>query len=914
MTRRSPIRVLFAAAFSFVISATFSAQSRQPASAPAAPRVAKQIEGELLVKFRRGTLATQRAVAHGRAGARRLRAFNVVPGLEQVRLPEGVTVKDAIARYRAHPDVVYAEPNYIVHALQDAQATPNDPQFGTLWGLHNTGQSGGTPDADIDAPEAWNITTGSSDVVVAVIDTGTDYTHPDLAANMFQNTADCNANGVDDDGNGYIDDCYGIDALNNDSDPMDDNRHGTHTAGTIGAFGNNGLGVVGVNWNVRLMPCKFLGANGSGPTTAAIACLEYVKTMKDRGVNIVATSNSWGGGAYSQALYDAIDAQRQRGILFIASAGNAALDNDTNAVYPANYSLPNVISVAATTRTDSLASFSDYGRRSVHVGAPGEDILSTTPNNTYSTLSGTSMAAPHVSGVAALLKAHDPSRDWRAIRNLILAGGDTIPALANTITGKRLNAHGALTCSNSIVTSRLLPIHSFVSATPNIPIPLAALNINCANPNGPVTVTVSPGGSTITLADDGSAGDQAADDGIYTGLFTPLVPQPYTLTFSTGDVVTVAFPADYHVVPTAYNYRTITGTNLNLLADATAEITPPFPLLFGGIELPALHVGSNGVLGIGDAVTSYVNVPLPAPLVSAMVAPFWDDLSPSGSQNVYWDVVGTAPNRELVVEWRDVATRACPAGGTLKFQTVFFEGTGDILFNYADTVVGGACAAADHGAQATVGVQVAPGRARQVGFLTGVLFDQTSLLWTNQPVSTNPVLSIVPTAIDFGAVVVGGAADRTFTVQNIGGGVLTGTATAAAPFSIVSGGTFSLGSLTSQPLVVRFRPAGGGPANGTVSVTSNASNAFAPVTGTGVTAGLSIVSGPDFGTSSIGLVETPLVATGGSGPYAWSVVDGSLPPGMALRTDNPSSFPATASAGLVGVATMPGTYYVHARA
>ena len=363
MTRRSPIRVVFAAAFSFVISATFSAQSRQPASAPAAPRAAKQVEGELLVKFRRGTLATQRAVAHGWAGARRLRAFNVVPGLEQVRLPEGVTVKDAIARYRAHPDVVYAEPNYIVHALQDAQATPNDPQFGTLWGLHNTGQSGGTPDADIDAPEAWNITTGSSDVVVAVIDTGTDYTHPDLAANMFQNTADCNANGVDDDGNGYIDDCYGIDALNNDSDPMDDNRHGTHTAGTIGAFGNNGLGVVGVNWNVRLMPCKFLGANGSGPTTAAIACLEYVKTMKDRGVNIVATSNSWGGGGYSQALYDAIDAQRQRGILFIASAGNAALDNDTNAVYPANYPLPNVISVAATTRTDSLASFSDYGRR-----------------------------------------------------------------------------------------------------------------------------------------------------------------------------------------------------------------------------------------------------------------------------------------------------------------------------------------------------------------------------------------------------------------------------------------------------------------------------------------------------------------------------------------------------------------------
>ena len=913
MTRRSPILVAFTATLSIVISATFSAQSPQPDQNPSrrerpAARAAKQVEGELLVKFRRGTLAGDRAVAHRWTGAQRLRTFSVVPGLELVRLPANVSVKDAVALYRAHPDVVYAEPNYVVEAIQVPQATPNDPQFGVLWGLHNTGQAGGTPGADIDAPEAWNITTGSSAVVVAVIDTGTDYTHPDLAANMFQNTADCNANGIDDDGNGYIDDCYGIDTINNDSDPMDDAGHGTHTAGTIGAIGNNGLGVVGVNWNVRLMPCKFLGANGSGPTSAAIACLEYVKTMKDRGVNIVATNNSWGGGGYSQALYDAIDAQRQRGILFIASAGNAHADNDSAAVYPANYNLPNVISVAATTRTDDRAAFSNFGRRTVHLGAPGREILSTTPNNTYSTFNGTSMAAPHVSGVAALLKAADPSRDWRAIKNLILAGGDAIPSMANSITGRRLNAHGALTCSNSIATSPLLPAHSFVSATVNTPIPLAMLNINCANPNGPLTVAVSPGGSTITLVDDGSPGDQAADDGIYTGQFTPTAPQRYTLTFPGGDTVIVAFPASYNVTPAAYNYRTITGTNLNLLDDSAASITPPFPLHFGGIELPTLYVGGNGVLSAGDAITNYFNVPLPNPFVSAMVAPFWDDLYPNGSQNVYWDVVGTAPQRELVVEWRDVPAASCPTGGTLKFQTVFFEGSSDILFNYADTVVGGACAAADHGAQATIGVQVAPNRATQLGFAASVVADQMALLWTLQPVSADPVLSVIPNAMDFGSVGINGVADRTFTIQNIGGGTLTGTATTAAPFSIVSGAAFSLGPLAIQPLVVRFRPTAIGPASGAVSVTTNVSNTTAPITGTGTTGTLSIGSGPNFGTFSIGQVETPLSATGGDGTYAWSVVAGSLPPGISLRTDNPSSFPPTASAGLVGVATTPGLY------
>src|SRR5439155_7881105 len=302
-----------------------------------------------------------------RAGSRDGRQEILVRNLELVRLPPGASVRKTIETYHRNSHVEYAEPNYIVSAL----VSPNDPSFSSLWGLLNTGQSGGTPGADIDATRAWDLTTGSNSVVVGVIDTGVDYTHPDLASNIWSNTADCNTNGVDDDGNGYVDDCHGIDTINNRSDPMDDNNHGTHVAGTIGAVGNNAVGVVGVNWNVSIMACKFLNASGQGTVAGAIGCLNYVAIMKDRGVNVVATNNSWGGGDFSRALFDTIDAHRQRGILFIAAAGNDGLSNDVLLTFPATYDLPNAISLAAATRYDCIASFSKWRRRTVHLGAPG---------------------------------------------------------------------------------------------------------------------------------------------------------------------------------------------------------------------------------------------------------------------------------------------------------------------------------------------------------------------------------------------------------------------------------------------------------------------------------------------------------------------------------------------------------------
>ena len=506
----------------------------------------RYVPDEILVRFRESTSNFSRGLAHSRIGTKVVREFRVAKGLQRVKLAAGMTVSQALQAFSKHPDVLYAEPNYIVHAF----ATPNDPRFSELWGLHNAGQTGGTAGADIRAPEAWDLTTGSSDVVVAVIDTGIEFGHPDLAANVFQNIADCNNNGIDDDGNGFVDDCYGVNvwSTNHNAFVRDDSGHGTHVAGTIGAAGNNAVGVVGINWTTKILACKFLSGSGEGSTADAIECLDYVATMKDRGANIVASNNSWGGGGYSQALHDAIDGHRQRGILFVAAAGNDTANNDTLQTYPCSFDVPNIICVAATNASDGLSYFSNYGKNTVHLGAPGEDILSTVPLDFgtagYFPFSGTSMATPHVTGAVALIHSLYPGIDWRAVKNRILAGGDIVSSLDQTVTGRRLNLFGALTCSNSTILSRTQPLSSVVNSYIGRPITLSALHINCAAPNGDVTVTVSPTGETITLLDNGLGSDIGAGDGVYAGTWTPPSAGVFTLTFPNQDVVTVNIDPD----------------------------------------------------------------------------------------------------------------------------------------------------------------------------------------------------------------------------------------------------------------------------------------------------------------------------------------------------------------------------------
>ena len=397
----------------------------------------------LLVGFKQAGSAAVRDALHASLGAERVHSYRFL-AVDVVRLPPKSDLRAYIDAYYARPEVAYAEPNFIYHT----QLEPNDPLYGQLWGLKNTGQSGGTPGADIDAELAWDITTGSDQVIVAVIDTGIDYNHPDLAANMWTNPGET-ANGLDDDGNGIVDDIYGARWVSGtgsptSGNPMDGNRHGTHCAGTIGGLGDNALGVAGVNWRVKLMALKFLTDQGGGAAADAVAALEYAL---DKGAHL--SNNSWGGGGYSQTMKNLIDYAASVNHLFVAAAGNSATDNDVEPTFPANYASPNVISVASSDRNDQRSSFSCFGRNTVHLAAPGSSILSTVPGGFYDTLSGTSMATPHVAGAAALLLSIAQGASYEAIKAALLDGVDPQPAWADfTITGGRLNVFNALQTMN----------------------------------------------------------------------------------------------------------------------------------------------------------------------------------------------------------------------------------------------------------------------------------------------------------------------------------------------------------------------------------------------------------------------------------------------------------------------------------
>ena len=558
-------------------------------------------EGELLVKFKPGVNIQAVSVSHDSAKTKVKKHFKK-SGIYLVEPQKGMSAKEAIELYKKDPNVQYAEPNYILYALD---VFPNDPRFNELWSLHNTGQTGGTIDADIDAPEAWQITTGSSDVIVAVIDTGVDYNHQDLAGNMWKNLAELNGiSGVDDDGNGYIDDIYGIDTFNNDSDPMDDHSHGTHCSGTIGATGNNGIGVVGVNWNVKIMALKFLSAGGSGYTSDAVECLEYTIMMKeDYGQNIRITSNSWGGGGYSQALYDAIQLTGNADILFVAAAGNNSFDNDTYHLYPSSYNLPNIISVAATDHSDNLAWFSNWGLASVDVAAPGVNILSSTPGNNYDYFSGTSMATPHVAGLSALILAENSTYTYNQVKENIFTTVDPLPGLDGLIfTGGRINANNALTntltCDPSLI--------RFFSSSPSSQFGIlqdlegeTIIRVSVATckgylNNATVIVDFSNGELSLTLHDDGIFPDLIAGDGLYCGLWIHKVLGDAILTFT-------ASAPGYSTIS-----KQVSGTVAYLAADFSAQPTSgPSSLT---VQFTDLSTGNPGIQSwfwnFGDGGTS----------------------------------------------------------------------------------------------------------------------------------------------------------------------------------------------------------------------------------------------------------------------------------------------------------------------
>jgi thermitase len=403
---------------------------------------------EVLVKFKPGvSLARVEQITLGFHDATEDRLENA-PGWTSIDDFDDADPAETVAQYLALPEVEYAEPNMEISIPEAVDTSllpvhPADPKFEEQWALSNSGQRGGTQGADISAMLAWAITTGDDDVVVAVLDSGVDYTHEDLAPNMWKRPASVTA--YHDAELGSVDDEDGFNAIDNASDPMDENGHGTHCAGIIGAEGGNNVGITGVNWKVRIMPLKFMNAGGFGTTKDAIEAINYVINRKKAGVNVRIISASWGSTQRSRALEDAIRAAYENDILFVAAAGNATVDNDRQPHFPSSYNVPNVVSVAALDRNDQLAKFSNYGLKSVAIAAPGKDILSTWLGNSYEEKSGTSMATPVVSGVAALIVAENPRMSVDQLKKRLLASVDPLPALKGKITtGGRVNAAKAL--------------------------------------------------------------------------------------------------------------------------------------------------------------------------------------------------------------------------------------------------------------------------------------------------------------------------------------------------------------------------------------------------------------------------------------------------------------------------------------
>ncbi|MGE0488691.1 MAG: S8 family serine peptidase [Vulcanimicrobiota bacterium] len=468
-------------------------QSLLEATAPEAASLAGKLgphePGEVLVKLR-GSAGLEQGGFLEDFGAKVIHQFEIPQQifqsfdgqLVQLKLPAGMSTAQAVAAMSKDARVAYVTPNDIYQLDEGAQVTPNDLNP-NLWSLNNTGQNSGTADADIDAPEAWAITTGKGAAaggpVIAIIDSGIDYNHPDLKDNVWTNPRET-ADGTDTDGNGIVDDLHGYNAYAQTGDPLDGHSHGTHVSGTVAARGNNEQGVVGVNWDAQLMGVKIFSDTGNTNAAAIVRGILYATA---NGARI--TSNSWGGGAFNEAIRDAFATSPA---LHIMAAGNSGTDNDAAPHYPSSYDLPNILAVASTDRNDQRSSFSSYGANSVDLAAPGSDIYSTMPNGQYGVKSGTSMATPHVTGVAGLIASYYPEATNDEIKARILRGADKFPGLEGLVaSGGRLNAANALD---------------------NDSLPPAAPNDFAANASGSRQVNLS----WTATGDDGWCGQAAAYD------------------------------------------------------------------------------------------------------------------------------------------------------------------------------------------------------------------------------------------------------------------------------------------------------------------------------------------------------------------------------------------------------------------
>jgi subtilisin family serine protease len=430
---RTLLGVAFAAAASIATAQVTAMELNGSGATPRARQMLEQVPDlayspdAIIVRFKSDSTPSQRASVRASVGGQQLRGYPLVPGMELMSAPQGINA--TIAALRNNPAVLYSEPDYVIRTT----ATPDDPQYSSMWGLNAWNN------IDINAAEAWDTFTGDANFVIAVIDTGTQLDHPDLQANIWTNTREVPNNGVDDDGNGYVDDVHGWNFYDHNNNPSDDNGHGTHTAGTIGAVGNNGMGVTGVNWRCKIMPLRFIGSGG-GYESDALAAIQYAFR---NGAKV--SNNSWGSTMYMQGVYDAIAQSKQYGHLFVAAAGNSGFSMDVLPFYPAGYDLDNIVSVAAIDNSGALCTFSNFSPTQVDLAAPGENIVSLAPYGGWTSKSGTSMAAPHVAGVAALVWARNAGATYQQIRDRLLSTTRPLASLiGKCATGGLLDAAKAV--------------------------------------------------------------------------------------------------------------------------------------------------------------------------------------------------------------------------------------------------------------------------------------------------------------------------------------------------------------------------------------------------------------------------------------------------------------------------------------
>jgi subtilisin family serine protease len=530
-------------------------------------------------------------------GATEVKAFKEVPGLAVLQfldpiLPQSSGVRERIPLMGKIKNLQstglfeYVEPDWLLSVnLEPEDAAYND---GRLWGLKNDGSNGGELNADINVSEAWNYTTGDKSVVVGVIDTGIRYTHQDLAENMWKNPNEIAGDGVDNDNNGYVDDVYGFNTLDASGDPFDDNGHGTHCAGTIGAASNNGFDHVGVAWSTQLMALKFLDSSGTGSLSGAMECIEYAIA---NGVDII--NASYGGGGFSQAMSDLIAAAGEAGVLFVAAAGNESNDNDVSPSYPASYSATNVISVAAINRSDIIAGFSNFGVYSVDLAAPGAEIFSATADSdsSYGVYSGTSMAAPHVAGVAALIKSYYPGVSIGEMRNRIIDTVRKIPDLQSlTASGGTLDALNALAAQSDGELELSLSVDERDSILLAGEPALFLVSVSDLSKVIGATVTGSIEGlDPIEFLDTGAEGDSIASDGIYSSRI--IVPESstvlsLTVTVSAPGKITGTLTEEFTITSRPPNDRfgnkqvlsdsesTVSGSNISATLDRNEPVNP----------------------------------------------------------------------------------------------------------------------------------------------------------------------------------------------------------------------------------------------------------------------------------------------------------------------------------------------------